>query len=86
MKEVENDSTYSEEQMQLYRDEDLKIQQQARLEILSQKSKGLLTEVARTKQTIEKVLHNNDASFRERVCTLFREPDIAIISILLFFL
>ena len=85
MKEVENDSTYSEEQMQLYRDEDLKIQQQARLEILSQKSKGLLTEVARTKQTIEKVLHN-DASFRERVCTLFRELDIAIISILLFFL
>ena len=85
MKEVENDSPYSEEQMQLYRDEDLKIQQQARLEILSQKPKDLLMEVARTKETIEKVLRK-DASLGKRVCTLFREPDIAIISILLFFL
>ena len=38
LKEVENDSTYSEEQRQLYRDRlgDLNTEKQARLEILSQ--------------------------------------------------
>ena len=37
LKEVENDSTYSEEQRQLYRDgsDNLKTEQQARLKILS---------------------------------------------------
>ena len=37
LKEVENDSTYSEEQRQLYRDgsNNLKTEQQARLKILS---------------------------------------------------
>ena len=48
LKEVKNDSTYSEEQRQLYRDK------QARLKILSQNRKDLQMQVARTEQTIDK--------------------------------
>ena len=54
---------------------------QARLEILSQNRKDLQTQVARIKQTIEKVLHK-DASLAERIGTLFKEQGITIISIL----
>ena len=56
---VENDPTYSDEPRQLYRDrlDDLNTEKQARLEILSQnQSQDLKTQVARIKQTIEKVL------------------------------
>ena len=81
--EVENDSTYTDEQRQLYRDrlDDLNTKKQARLEILSQNQKDLQTQVAMIKQTIEKVL-DKDASLVERIRTLFREQGITIASIL----
>ena len=83
LEEVENDPTYSDEQRQLYRDrlDDLNTEKQARLEILSQNRKDLQTQVARIKQTLEKVL-DKDTSLAERICTLFREQGITIFSIL----
>ena len=73
LEEVENDPTYSDEQRQLYKDrlDDLNIEKQARLEILSQNRKDLQTQVARIKQTLGKVL-DKDASLAERICTFFR--------------
>ena len=56
-------------------------EKQAKLEILSQNRKDLQTQVARIKQTIEKVL-DKDTSLAERIRTLFREQGITIISIL----
>ena len=74
LEEVENDPSYSDEQRQLYRDrlDDLNTEKQARLEILLQNRKDLQTQVARIKQTIEKVLDQN-TSLAERIRTLFRE-------------
>ena len=58
LEEVENDPTYTDEQRQLYRDRlyELNTEKKARLEILSQNRINLQTQVARIKQTIEKVL------------------------------
>ena len=56
-------------------------EKQARLEILPQNRKDLQTQVARVKQTIEKVLDQN-TSLAERICTLFSEQGITIFSIL----
>ena len=83
LEEVENDSTYSDEQNRLYRDrlDDLNTEKQARLEILSQNQKDLQTQVARIKQTIGKVLDEN-TSLAERIRTLFCEQGITILSIL----
>ena len=83
MEEVENDPTYTDEQRQLCRDrlDDLNTEKQARLEILSQNRKDLQTQVARIKQTIEKVLDQN-TSLAERTRTLFCEQGISIFSIL----
>ena len=83
LEEVENDPTYTDEQRQLYRDrlDDLNTEKQARLEILSQNRKDLQTQVAKIKQTIEKVLDQN-TSLAERICTLFCEQGITIFSIL----
>ena len=83
LEEVEKDSTYTDEQRQLYRDrlDDLNTEKQARLEILSQNWKDLQTQVARIRQTIAKVL-DQDTSLAERTHTLFREQGIAIFSIL----
>ena len=83
MEEVENDPTYIDEQRQLYRDrlDELNTEKQARLEILSQNWKDLQTQVARIKQTIEKVLDEN-TSLAERIHTLFHEQGITIFSIL----
>ena len=83
LEKAENDPTYSDEQRQLYRDrlDHLNTEKQARLEILSQNRKDLQTQVARIKQTIEKVLDQN-TSLAERIRTLFREQGITIFSIL----
>ena len=83
LKEVENDPTYNDEQRQLYKDrlDDLNTEKQARLEILSQNRKDLGTQVARIKQTLEKVL-DKDASLLEKILILFREQGITIASIL----
>ena len=69
--------------MQLYRErlDDLNTEKQARLEILSQNLKDLQIQVARTKQTLEKVL-DNDASLAERIRNLFKEQGITIFSVL----
>ena len=83
LEEVENYLIYTDEQRQLYRDrlDDLNTGKQARLEILSQNWKDLQTQVARIKQTLEKVL-DQDTSLAERIRTLFRERSITIFSIL----
>ena len=83
MEEVENDPTYTDEQRQLYRDrlDGLNTEKQARLKILSQNRKDLQTQVARIRQTLEKVLDKN-TSLAERIRTLFREQGITIFSIL----
>ena len=83
LEEIENDPTYTDEQIQLYRDrlDNLNTEKQAMLEILSQNRKDLQTQVARIKQTIEKVL-DKDTSLAERICTLFSEKGITIFSIL----
>ena len=73
LEEVENDPTY--------RLDELNTKKQARLEILSQNRKELQTQVARIKQTLEKVL-DKDASLGERIRALFREQGITIFSIL----
>ena len=58
LEEVKNDPTYTDEQRELYRDrlDDLNTEKQARLEIMSQNRKDLQAQVARIRQTIEKVL------------------------------
>ena len=83
LEEVEDDPTYTNEQRQLYRDrlDELNTEKQARLEILSPNQKDLQTQVARIRQTIEKVV-DQDTSLAERIRTLFREQAITIFSIL----
>ena len=83
LKEVEDDSTYSDEQRQLYRDrlDDLNIEKQARLEILPPNQKDLQIQVARIRQTIERLL-DKDMSLVEKICTLFKEQGITIFSVL----
>ena len=81
LEEAENDSTYTDEQRQLYKDrlDDLNPEKQARLEILSQDQKFLQTQDARIKQTLEKVLDKN-TPLLERFLTLIREQIVTIIS------
>ena len=81
--EVENDPTYSDDLRHLYRDrlDDLNTEKQARLEILSQNRKNLQTQVARIKQTLEKVCDKN-TSLPGKVRILIREQIITIISTL----
>ena len=83
LEEVENDLTYSDDPRQLYGDglDDLNIQKKASLEIPSQNRKDLHTQIARIKQTLEKVLEK-DTSLAEKNCTLFHEQEITIFSIL----
>ena len=66
----------------MYKDrlDDLNTEKKARLEKLSQNRKDLQTQVARIKQTIEKIL-DKDTSLLERIRTLFKEQGIAIFSI-----
>ena len=84
MEKVKNDPTYSDEQRQLYKDrlDNLNTEKKAKLQILSQNRKDLQTQVARTRQTIEKVL-DKDASLAERIRTLFKEQGITISQYLL---
>ena len=72
--DLENVPTCSDEQRQLYKGrlDDLNTEKQARLEILSQIWKDLQTQVARIKQTLEKVL-DKITSLAEKVRTFFRE-------------
>ena len=82
LEEVENNPTYSDEQRQLYRNrlEGLNTEKQTRLEILLQNLKGLQTQVARIKLTLEEVLNQN-ASLAERIRTLFHEQGKTIFPI-----
>ena len=70
----------------MYRDrlDELNTEKQARLEILSQNRKDLQMQVARIKQTIEKIL-DKDESLAERIRILFKEQGITIFSILTVF-
>ena len=83
LEEVEKDPTYTDEQRQLYRNrlDDLNIEKQARLEISSQNRKDLQTQVARIRQTIEKVLDKN-TPLPERILILICEQIVTIISTL----
>ena len=69
LQEVENDPTYTDEQRQLYRDrlDDLNTEKQARLEILSRNRKNLQTQVARIKQSLEKILDKGTSLAEESV-------------------
>ena len=84
--EVENDPTYSDEQKQLCKDrlDDLNTEKQTRLEILSQNRKELQIQVARIKQTLEKVLDQN-TSLAERIRNQFCEQGFTIASVLTVF-
>ena len=80
-KDIEdNPGGFSEEQKELYKKR-LQEERQARLEFLSQNRKDLQTQVARIKQTIEKIL-DSDTSLGEKIRTLFREQGITIFSVL----
>ena len=79
LKEVKNDPTYSDEQRQLHRDR--LDEKQARLEILPRNREDLQTQVARIKQTTEKIL-DKDMSLAQRIRILFREQGIIISSVL----
>ena len=84
LKEIEdNPEGFSEEQKELYKKrlKDLKEERQGRLEFLSQNRKDHQTQVARIKQTIEKIL-DSDTSLGEKIRTLFREQGITIFSVL----
>ena len=83
LQEVGNDPIYTDEQRQLYRDrlDDLNTEKQERLEIISQNRKDVQTQVARIRQTIEKVL-DKDTSLAERIRTLFKEQGMTMFSIL----
>ena len=78
----DNSERFSEEQKKLYKKrlQDLKEERQAGLEFLSQNRKDLQTQVARIKQTIEKIL-DSDTSLGEENQTLFREQGITIFSV-----
>ena len=81
LEEVENNTSYSDEQEHLYieRLDDLNIEKKGRLEIISRKRKELQTQVARIKQTLERVL-DKDRSLAERIRPLFREQGTIIAS------
>ena len=68
---MEHDPTYYDEKRQLCKDrlDDLNTEKQPRLEIPSQNRKDLQTQVARTKQTLQKFL-DKDASDAFWVCLL----------------
>ena len=84
LKEIEdNREGFSDEQKELYKKrlQDLKEERQARFKFLSQNRKDLQTQVARIKQTIEKIL-DSDTSLGKKIRTLFREQGITIFSVL----
>ena len=84
LKKIEdNPEGFSDEEKELYKKrlQDLQEERQARLEFLSQNRKDLQTQVARIKQTIEKIL-DSDTSLGEKIRTLFREQGITIFSVL----
>ena len=84
LKEIEdNPEGFSDGQKELYekRLQDLKEERQARIEFLSKNRMDLQTQVARIKQTIEKIL-DSDTSLGEKIRTLFKEQGITIFSLL----
>ena len=61
--------------------EDLKIERDSRLELISLNRKDMQSQISRIKQTIEKVL-DSDTSLADKIRTIFREQGITIASIL----
>ena len=60
---------------------DLKVEKDARLEIISQHRKDLQTQISRIRQTIEKVL-DSDTTLGDKIRTIFREQGITIAAVL----
>ena len=83
LEEMKKGSQYTDEMKDKVskRIADLKIERQSRLELANQNRKELQSQVARIKQTIEKVL-DSDTSLAEKIRTIFREQGITIASIL----
>ena len=83
LKDMLNDSSYSDEQRREVRNRlsDLKEEQKARLELVTQNRKNLQSNIARIKQTVEKVL-DSDSSLAEKIRTIFREQGLTIGAIL----
>ena len=78
-----NDSSYSDEQRREVRGRlsDLKEERKARLELVTQNRKDLQSNIARIKQTVERVL-DSDSSLAEKIRTIFREQGLTLGAIL----
>ena len=84
LEEVENDPAINDKEA-LKREiasrlDDLKEERSTRLELASQNKKEMQSQVARMRQTIEKVM-DSDTSLAEKIKTLFREQGITIAAI-----
>ena len=79
LKDMLNDPSYSEEQRREVRDRlsDLKEERKARLELVTQNRKDLQSNIARIKQTVERVL-DSDSSLAEKIRTIIREQGIVL--------
>ena len=83
LKDMEDGAQYTDEMREKVRKriEDLKIDRDARLELISLNRKDMQSQISRIKQTIEKVL-DSDTSLADKIRTIFREQGITIASIL----
>ena len=74
-----NDPSYTEEQAKEVKDRlsDLKEKRRARLELVSRNRKDLQSNIARIKQTVERVL-DSDTSLAEKIRTIIREQGIVL--------
>ena len=84
LEEVENDPAINDKEA-LKREiasrlDDLKEERSTRLELASQNKKEMQSQVARIRQTIEKVM-DSDTSLAEKIKTIFREQGITIAAI-----
>ena len=80
LKDMLNDPSYTEEQRGEVRDRlglILKEERKARLELVSQNRKDLQSNIARIKQTVERVL-DSDTSLAEKIRTIIREQGIVL--------
>ena len=83
LKDMLNDPSYTEEQAKEVRGRlsDLKEERKARLELVTQNRKDLQSNIARIKQTVERVL-DSDTTLAEKIRTIFREQGLTIGAIL----
>ena len=83
LKDIETDPSFSEEQKHEVEErlERLKEEHSTRLELVSHNKRNLQSQLARIRQTVEKVL-DSDTGLAERIKILFKEQGLTIVSIL----